>query len=140
MTNDLPPWKATLLDRWQEIGVEAVLDRAGINFQEDFVNAVLAYPGQSDPYEGHEWSVFQFPRLVSGVVHAAPRAISIGEKALWEEWYFEDSHSHHNILRNHEHLDQEKHVRLDDDEHPAIVLRTDWYYHDDLDRRPILLR
>ncbi len=140
MSNDFPLWKTSLLSRWEEIGVEAVLERAGLNFHTDFVEALRVYPGQKDPYANHEWSVFQFPRLVSGVVHAAPKYIGTGEKVLWEEWYFEDGDSHHNVLRNHEHAEQEKHVRLDDDEHPAIVINTDWYYRDDLNRRPILLR
>lgn len=140
MTEQTPVWKSALLQKWAEIGAEAVFERAGLDFQSSFVNALLAYKGDSDPYADHEWSVFQFPRLTSGVVHAAPKAIEPGQSVVWEEWYFEDGSSHHNVLRNHEHPLEQKVVNLNDEEHPAIVMNIDWHYYDDADRRPLFLR
>lgn len=140
MTDPTPAWKSTLLQKWTEIGVQAVCERAGLDYQSAFVDALLAYPGESDPYAEHEWSVFQFPRLSSGVVHAAPREIKEGQKVVWEEWYFEDGSNHHNVLRNHPHDLEAKVVTLSDDEHPTIVMNIDWHYYDDADRRPLFLR
>ena len=135
-----PNWKKELLAKWEEIGAAAVFERAGLNFQEAFLQALNDYTGESDPYAEHEWTVFQFPRLSSGVVHAAPKEIREGQEVVWEEWYFEDGSSHHNVLRNHAHDLEEKVVNLNDNEHPAIVMKIDWHYHDDADRRPLFLR
>jgi hypothetical protein len=140
LTEQSPVWKRELLATWAQIGAEAVFERAGLNFQEAFLGALDAYKGELNPYADHEWSVFQFPRLTSGVVHAAPKSIKPGEHVLWEEWYFEDGSSHHNVMRNHPHELEEKVVTLNDDEHPAIIMNMDWHYYDDSDRRPFLLR
>ncbi len=140
MTEQMPAWKAALRLKWQEIGVQAVCERAGLDFQGAFLDALDAYPGELDPYAEHEWSVFQFPRLASGVVHASPISIQPGQKVLWEEWYFEEGSSHHNVMRNHPHDLAERSVNLNDDEHPAVIMNMDWHYYDDADRRPFLLR
>jgi len=140
MNAELPAWKSALLAKWDEIGAAAVFERAGMNFQEAFVQALISYKGETDPYVDHDWSVFQFPRLASGVVHAAPKVIGSGQNVVWEEWYFEDESSHHNVLRNHPHALEQKVVNLQDDEHPSIVMNIDWHYYDDADRRPLFLR
>ena len=140
MNAEIPAWKSALLAKWEEIGAAGVFERAGMNFQESFVQAIIDYKGDKNPYANHEWSVFQFARLSSGVVHAAPKEIGEGEQVVWEEWYFEDGSSHHNVLRNHKHELEKKIVNLNDDEHPAIVMNIDWHYYDDADRRPLFLR
>jgi hypothetical protein len=134
-----PLWKAITLAKWEEIGAPGVLARVGMNYEQDFVRALLDSPLLQDPYANHEWSVFQFPRLASGVLHAAPKSIG-NDPAVWEEWYFEDGAAHHNILRNHDHPEQTKEVTLEDDEHPAVVMNVRWRYSDDSDHRPLYLR
>jgi hypothetical protein len=134
-----PLWKALTIAKWEEIGAQAVLARVGMNYERDFLQALLDYPGAQDPYADHEWSVFQFPRLTSGVLHAAPKTISEAP-VVWEEWYFEDGAAHHNILRNHDHPEQTKEVTLDDDEHPSVVMNIRWRYRDDADHRPLFFR
>ena len=134
-----PLWKAITLARWEEIGAPEVLARVGMKYERDFVQAMLDYPGQSDPYGDHEWSVFQFPRLTSGVLHAAPKSIT-DSPVVWEEWYFEEGSAHHNILRNHDHPEQTKEVTLNDDEHPSVVMNIQWRYRDDADHRPLFFR
>ena len=109
-----------------------------MDFERDFVAPLKASAHTQDPYEGWEWSVFQFDRLPSGVLHAAPA--SVENPTTWEEWYFEDGAMHHNILRNHAFDGEQKQVTLDDDEHPAIVMNIEWHYIDDKDHRPLYLR
>lgn len=140
MTEHMPAWKLELLAKWDEIGAKAVFERAGMDYQAAFIDALHAYSGEANPYADHEWSVFLFPRLTSGVVHAAPKSIAPGQKVLWEEWYFEDGSSHHNVMHNHPHDLEQKSVNLNDDEHPAVIMNMDWHYYDDADRRPFLLR
>ncbi len=134
-----PLWKALTLAKWEEIGAPAVLARVGMNYDRDFVQALLDCPLTLDPYADHEWSVFQFPRLTSGVLHAAPKVIG-SDPVVWEEWYFEDGAAHHNILRNYDHSEQQKEVTLNDQEHPATVMNIRWRYRDDSDHRPLFLR
>jgi hypothetical protein len=133
------PWKAALVAKWEEIGAEACLARVGMDYERDFVQAVRNCESAADPYADFEWSVFQFPRLVSGVLHAAPKSIN-NEPVTWEEWYFEDGAAHHNVLRNHPHPAEEKTVTLNDDEHPQVVMNIEWHYLDDEDHRPLYLR
>ena len=145
-------WKSELEKVWFDLGVPFFAEQVGIDFESAFLQPLRNSPAEKNPYADYYWTFFRLDRLPPGVLHAAPLdpvKRNGGAPALWEEWFIEGAEIHHHSMRNN--ADTPPNMPTgqslikwrspeNDDEHPIEVLDVDWYYFNDADVRPYLLR
>lgn len=143
-------WQDGLENAWLDLELPQFLKEIGVDFEAAFLAPLRASTLETNPYSEHYWTFFRLDRLPPGVFHASPQnQVSQNTPAIWEEWFIEDGVLHHHVMRNHAEIPANKPAALElinwrspnnDIEHPLEVLDIDWYYFNDAELTPYLLR
>jgi hypothetical protein len=115
-------------------GARAAFEEMGLDFAALFLTEL-----GDNPYRHHQWLVKRTPTKV--IVNAIPGE-GDQDHLFWEEWYVDAGKAHHHVLSRW------APARYDgifdsparDDEHPPLSFGKRWYWTDDADMRPWLLR
>lgn len=133
-------WKRDLCQTWIELGVPEFLDALGVNFEREFVGALMSSSSETDPYSDCIWAILPNSAIPAGVLHCYPKLVD-EKKVSWEEWFLLDGNIRHHYLSNHT-FDGEEGVwtpELGDKDHPREVLSSSWHFMNSLDHRPTRL-
>jgi len=124
----------TLEEALREQGVHAAIAEMGLDAAELFRTRLTV-----DPYRHHRWLVKRTPTKV--IVNAVPEEAD-QDHLFWEEWYLDAGQTHHHVLSRWtpSRYDGIFDAPARDDEHPPLSFGKRWYWIDDRDMRPWLLR
>lgn len=136
-----PPWKEHVREIWRDIDLENFCASVGIDFSNIFAGSLELSTAEVDPYLHYRWVIMENHRLPHGVLHLVPPLVG-NLPTLWEEWFLDESHLHHHVLRNHAHdlATDLWRGNTSDSEHPREVLGIQWHHSNDADLRPVRFR
>jgi len=132
-------WKGNVLAQWQGIGLEAFCKELNISYQDVFMQPLNDSTLDLNPFEDLVFEWLPHSQAPEGLVHLYPIATPTSQ-VTWEEWFIKPDGLHHHVLRNYEHPDSTDTWMGDDVDHPPQVCNIQWYYINDSDLRPVVLR
>jgi hypothetical protein len=132
-------WKTDVLTQWQQIGLEGFCKELDISYEDVFLKPINNSTLVLNPFEGLDFKWWPHSQAPEGLVHLYP-IVTPTSQVTWEEWFIKPDGLHHHVLRNYEHKEATDTWMGDDDDHPPQVCNIQWYYINDADLRPVVLR
>jgi hypothetical protein len=132
-------WINDVLDQWKLIDLEGFCEKLNINYEDVFLQPIKNSVVERNPFDGLVFEWLPHSQAPEGLIHLYP-IVRPKSKITWEEWFIKPDGLHHHVLRNYEHPEATNTWMGDDVDHPQQVCNIPWYYINDPDLRPVVLR